>query len=120
MPDEYNQLIQLLQNVHCLLLPTKAECSAIAFAEASANGLPVFTHDTGGVANYIENGKNGYMLPLGATGVDFGKKIKDTIDSGELQYMVEQSREIYRNKLNWNTWGNKVNKIISSIVCEKL
>lgn len=56
VPDEYNQLIQLLHNVHCLLLPTKAECSAIAFAEASANGLPVFTHDTGGVANYIKNG----------------------------------------------------------------
>lgn len=118
VPDEYNQLIRLLHNVHCLLLPTKAECSAIAFAEASANGLPVFTHDTGGVANYIDNGKNGYMLPLGSTGVDFGKKIKETIDSGEIQYMVEQSRKIYRDKLNWNIWGDKVNKIINSVISE--
>lgn len=116
VPDEYNQLIHLLHNVHCLLLPTKAECAGIAFAEASANGLPVFTHDTGGVANYIENGKNGYMLPLGSTGMDFGKRIKETIDSGEIQYMVEQSRKIYREKLNWATWGEKVNKIISSVI----
>lgn len=94
-PHEYNQLIRLLHKVHCLLLPTKAECSAIAFAEASANGLPVFTHDTGGVANYIENGKNGYMLPLGSTGADFGNKIKDTIDSGEMQTLVEESRKVY-------------------------
>lgn len=114
--EEYRKLVELLRKAHCLLLPTKAECAGIAFAEASANGLPVFTHDTGGVSNYIKNGENGYRLPLGSTGIDFGMKIKETIENGELQSMVERARDIYNNKLNWNVWGRKVKDIMDSIV----
>ena len=47
-----------------LLLPTQAECAGIVFVEASAYSMPIFTHDTGGISNYVINGINGYRLPL--------------------------------------------------------
>lgn len=115
-PEDYKQLIDILFKMNCMLLPTKAECAGIAFAEASANGLPVFTHDTGGVSNYVYNGKNGYMLPLGSTGEDFGKKIKEVVESGELFKLSEGGRNIYHDRLNWNVWGKKVDAIIKSIM----
>lgn len=52
------------------LLPTRAECSAIVYCEASAFGLPIFTTDTRGVGDYVENGVNGFRLGLHASGED--------------------------------------------------
>lgn len=115
-PEEYNKLVSLIRMCHCLLLPTKAECSAIAFCESSANGLPVFSHITGGVRNYIEDGVNGYLLPLGSTGKDFADKIKQCLESGELERMSITATELYKRKLNWKVWGEKVEAIIAKLL----
>lgn len=119
VPEEYNRLVKVIKQCHCMLLPTLAECSAIAFCESSANGLPVFSHLTGGVGNYIYDGRNGYLLPLGSTGADFGAKIKACLESGELEKMSVTARDVYREKLNWNVWSQKVEVIIRNILEEK-
>lgn len=113
-PEEYRKLADIITKSHLLLLPTIAECAGIVFCEASANGLPIFTHYTGGVPNYIENGRNGYMLPLGSTGADFGKKIKECLLSGELERMSKYAVDVYREKLNWQVWAKKMQKVIVS------
>lgn len=47
-PSQYKLLLKIISQCHLLLLPTSAECAGIAFLEASAFGLPVFTYKTGG------------------------------------------------------------------------
>lgn len=116
IPEQYAKLVEIIRLCHCLLLPTLAECSAIAFCESSANGLPVFSHITGGVGNYVLDGRNGYLLPLGSTGADFGLKIKECLESGELEKMSITAKEVYKEKLNWHVWANKVEKIINNIL----
>lgn len=51
--EEYQKLVDIVTKSHLLLLPTIAECAGIVFCEASANGLPIFTHHTGGVPTII-------------------------------------------------------------------
>lgn len=114
-PNDYNQLVSIIQQSHCLLLPTKAECAGIVFCESSANGLPIFTYKTGGVSNYVENGKNGYMLPIGSSGQEFGKKIYECLQSGELEKMSKTAVDTYKEKLNWTVWGQKIEHIIESL-----
>ena len=99
-----------------MLLPTKAECTGIAFCESTANGLPSFSHHTGGVPNYVLDGKNGYLLPLSSKGEDFGKKIKECLESGELERMAKSCNEVYRTILNWDAWGKKTAKAIIETV----
>lgn len=111
-PEQYNRLVAVIKQCHCMLLPTLAECSAIAFCESSANGLPVFSHLTGGVSNYVYNGRNGYLLPLGSTGADFGAKIKECLESSQLENMSKTAKDVYKEKLNWNVWASKVEKIL--------
>lgn len=48
IPEEYERMISYYQKSDLFILPTKAECSAIVFSEASEYGLPVITHKTGG------------------------------------------------------------------------
>ena len=116
IPEQYRILVDTIKKCHCLLLPTLAECSAIAFCESSANGLPVFSHDTGGVKNYVYDGENGYLLPLGSDGKDFGKKIKECLISGELERMSEIAKLVYKEKLNWNVWAKRVNVILEELL----
>ena len=113
--NDYNQLISIIQQSHCLLLPTKAECAGIVFCESSANGLPIFTYNTGGVSNYVENSKNGYLLPIGSSGQVFGKKIYECLQSGELEKMSKTAVDAYKEKLNWTVWGQKIEHIIESL-----
>lgn len=48
IPEEYERMISYYQNSDLFLLPTKAECAGIVFAEAAEYGLPSVTHKTGG------------------------------------------------------------------------
>jgi len=112
VPNQYQSLINVIQKCHCLLLPTLAECAGIAFSESSAFGLPAFSHATGGTGNYVIDGKNGYLLPLGSTGEDFAAKIAECYRSGELASMSTSARNVYEERLNWTVWQNKVEKIL--------
>lgn len=118
-PIQYKQLVDMIRLCHCLLLPTIAECAGVVFSETSAFGLPSFTHHTGGTTNYVLNGRNGYGLPLGSSGKDFGDKIKQCLENGELERMSHSSVEVYSERLNWNVWGEKVNQIIHDVVKPK-
>lgn len=114
--SEYRRLREIISQSDILLLPTKAECAGVAFSEASAYRLPIFTYDTGGIANYVVNGKNGYRLPLSADGEDFADRIKECIEKDELSILKEGCGDIYNEKLNWNVWTPKVRNIIDNIL----
>ena len=106
---ELNQLLQLYKESDFFLLPTRAECAAIAFCEASSFGIPSFTTDTGGIADFVENGVNGYRLSLTARGKDFASAIKKVFDDELLyQELCLSSRNLYEQKLNWEAWGKHV------------
>ncbi len=109
-PEEYRQLIDVMSRQHIFLFPSKAECSSIAVCEANAFALPCFVYATGGTANYVRDGFNGYTLPLSATAIDFANKIETA--RGELSLLSANASQQYKEKLNWLTWGDKVRAAI--------
>lgn len=113
--SQYHELIELYTKCDLFLLPTKAECAGIVFAEASAFGLPIFTYDTGGVGDYVINGVNGYRLPISSTGRDFASQIERVIRKGELDALGEGSRKLYSDCLNWKYWGECFDKAIHQL-----
>ena len=112
---DYEKIIQYMSSSDILLLPTKAECAGIVFAEASAYSMPIFTYDTGGISNYVINGINGYRLPLKSDSNEFASKIKNCIMSGELIQMQGYAANLYKEKLNWALWSKRFKKIIENI-----
>ncbi len=110
------KLNELFFNSDFLLLPTRSEAYGVVFCEANAFGLPVITTDTGGVSSVIESGRNGFMLPIGATGIDYAELIKDIyVDDDKYYELVLSSREIFDEKLNWDSWAKTVCKLIKRI-----
>jgi glycosyltransferase involved in cell wall biosynthesis len=110
---QLNQMVQLYMEADFFLLPTRAECAAIAFCEASSFGLPSFTTDTGGIADFVENGVNGYRLSLAASGKEFAEAIEGVLSNESNYHQLRlASRKLYEEKLNWDAWGARVKELI--------
>jgi glycosyltransferase involved in cell wall biosynthesis len=49
----------------CFPSTTPRECMGMAMKEAMAIGLPIAAYDAGGISEAIEDGVNGYLVPVG-------------------------------------------------------
>ncbi|MFB0925679.1 MAG: glycosyltransferase family 4 protein [Vicingaceae bacterium] len=111
---EYETFKKLLCDSHLLILPTRAECYGVVFCEANAYGIPAITTSTGGITSIIQNGVNGYALPLEATAEDYALKIEPLLsDIEKLKNLSITAREVYDKELNWNIWVKKMNEILT-------
>lgn len=103
--DGFKKYLNLYQNCNCFILPTRAECSALVFAEANAFGMPIFSTETGGIGDYVINGINGYRLEFTASGEDFGKKIEECYIHKQFNKLSEGANEIYSQSTSWKAWS---------------
>lgn len=111
-PEQYNRYVRLWKEANIFLLPTRAECSAIVYCEASAYGVPIFTYDTGGTGDYVIDGVNGYKLPLSSSAADFADCIKRNLDATLLQALHNGGLKLYRDKLSWPAWSRRFREIM--------
>lgn len=110
--EQYEKMIKYYQESDLFLLPTKAECAGIVFSEAAMYGLPSFTHNTGGVMSYVEDGVTGRGLELGATAKEFADAILDMLDKNQYADWSKNARRKYEKELNWERWLANCEKII--------
>ena len=115
-PEDLYQIQQHLLNSHFLFVPTRADCTPIAFCEAAGYGLPVISTDTGGVSATVDSEKTGILLPIEANAIDFAEKIKLYLDCPkDIEQLSQSSIRKYKNELNWVTWGEKIKDIILNL-----
>src|SRR5205807_2455437 len=88
--------------------------------EANAFGVPVITADTGGVADVVRNGENGYALPFEARGEAYAQIIAELYrDEQRYRQLAQSSRAAFEDRLNWDVWGRCVHDIIVK-ECERV
>lgn len=109
---ELKKYLKLYSECNAFILPTRAECAGIVFAEANSYGMPIFATDTGGIGNYVINGVNGYRLPLSATGKDFGKLIEKVYKNREFSQLSKGALKTYSEKTNWKSWSDNFRNFI--------
>jgi len=77
MPNRY-------QEMDILLMPTVREGFGLAVSEAMACGLPVVASDCSAIPELIDNGKGGFLCPVGDVNA-FAEKINLLADSPKLR-----------------------------------
>lgn len=112
--NEYLQLEQKYREADIFILPTKAECAGIVFAEAAMFGLPSFTYSTGGVNDYVEDSVTGRCLNISSGAAEFKKVIEESIQSGDIERYSINARKKYENELNWEVWLKQFESIYNS------
>lgn len=120
VPQQRKQLDELFLKSHFFILPTRADCSPIVLCEASAFGLPVITTAVGGIPTLIKNGKNGYLLPLSASGDDYANVIAENFSDGtRYENLVRSSRREYDTCLNWDKWSESLHQVMTDMLKQK-
>jgi len=111
------QLEMLYMTSNFLLLPTRGDCTPIAFCEANAYGLPVITTNTGGVSGVIAEGENGFMLPYDARGTEYAKLIAHLYREEKCYAsLVCSSRSAFDDRLNWDAWGHSLSGLLTDLL----
>jgi len=102
-PEGQLRIKNLLATSTFLILPTRAEASAIVYCEAAAYGLPALSTKTGGVEDYVIDSQTGYCLPLEATGSAYADLIAKTCAEPETYRRLSLGAfERYKQILNWD------------------
>jgi glycosyltransferase involved in cell wall biosynthesis len=115
--EDAEKLYEIMMQTDFLILPTRAECAGVVFCEANAFGIPVISTDTGGVSSYVQDGINGFTLPLTATADAYADIIlKLYQDTAAYEQLSSSSRKLFDSTLNWNHWGRQFNEIADRIV----
>lgn len=97
-------LASFYRRAHFLLLPTRADCTPVAIAEAAAYGVPSVASDVGGIASMIDDGVTGSVLSASASARDYADRIVAAYDGGDGSYtdMRRAARNAYLERLNWD------------------
>lgn len=110
------KISQLIAESHFLLLPSIADCTPIVLCEANSLGLPCLTTNVGGIPTIIRSGLNGEIFDLEASPFRYRDYILEMYGCYQnyLNLAFSSFRE-YESRLNWQTAGKSVRKILSEI-----
>jgi len=82
----------LLACCDVFLLPSEQESFGLAALEANACGVPAVTSDVGGISELIENGVNGFRVPLGDTAAMAARVLEIAADPATLDAFRKRAR----------------------------
>jgi len=106
-------LEQLFSQAHFFILPSRADCVPVVFAEASSFGLPSLTTRVGGISTAIQDGKNGYTFSRDEDTEEYCNYIERFISSKEkYKELALSSFREYSTRINWSSAGSRVKDLI--------
>lgn len=115
-PIQEAKLRSIILESHFLLVPTRADCTPIAFSEAAAFGIPVITTDVGGVSSVVSDGISGAVLSFEAPASAYAEAIQSAwSDSVAYRDLVLGSRGRYEDTLNWEAWARTISECLQQI-----
>ena len=101
----------LLRDIDIACLPSYREGLSKFLIEAGASGKPIITTDVPGCKEVVENGKNGFLVPVkNAVALSDALEVL-CIDSEKRKRMGEESRKIIENKFAMNIIVKKTSDV---------
>ena len=109
------ELYKYYNQASVFVLPTLEDGFAVVVGEAMACGLPVITTDHAGAADIIEDGKDGFIVPI-RNPQAIAEKIELLYRNPELrEEMSRNALKKAQTQLSWETYAGKLCKIYEEI-----
>lgn len=113
-----DEKLKILKESDILLFPTYHEGLPINILEAMSSGLPIVTRPVGGIKDFFENGKMGYLINT-KNPVDFAEKIETLLNSDKYLDICKYNYEYANKNFNAELITKKLEIIMKKIVYEK-
>jgi glycosyltransferase involved in cell wall biosynthesis len=115
--DHFAIFANAMSRAHFLVAPSRAEAYGQALCEAMAFGVPAIACAVGGIPTIIRDGETGILMSAGAEGTDFAAQIRDILAAPDrYRRMARAARDDYRQRLNWDRFGARLNDAIAALV----
>ena len=96
------------------ILPSKAECYGLVFAEAQSYGLPCVALNVHGVPGVVESGITGLLFEPGEAAHTLASGIRAlALDPLRYRTMARSARLRFRRELNWQAFGIRVHTVVT-------
>jgi glycosyltransferase involved in cell wall biosynthesis len=116
-PEHFATLSAIMLNAHFFFLPSRAEAYGQAFCEAAAFGVPSIGSTVGGIPTIIRDGVTGFVRPPETSPAQFATLILETLSDGTgYVRLAKQARDDFRQRLNWDSFGNRLSDAIAAVV----
>ena len=109
-------LRRLLLEAHFLLLPSRAECTAVVLSEAAAHAVPALTTRVGGLPTIVRDDVNGKLFDREAGPEEYADFIQDVFGAPAYRSLALSSLEEYRRRLNWDVAGARVGELVDDVL----
>jgi len=107
----------LISNAHFLILPTRADCTPIVFAEFNSYGIPCLTTKVGGIPTLIKDNVNGKLFSLDAQAEEYSEYILSLFkDYEQYKTLARSSFREYKERLNWEESSKKVFNLLKQVI----
>lgn len=97
------QLTQYYQQADLFVIPSLADAYPLVGLEAMASGLPIVVSEHTGTAGIIENGRNGYVIPIRNPGA-IADKIRYLYEHPEAGAVLGAAAAETVRKLDWDNY----------------
>lgn len=101
------------RDAHLFIMPTRAECFGVVYAEAAAHALPSIGTRIGGVPDAVAEGVSGWLFDPD----DHATRYCDLLQSlaGDRDRLREHSLRAFRHQQKELHWGRSIEKFASAL-----
>ncbi len=107
--EESGRLKGLFLRSHFLVVPTRAECFGVVFAEAQAFGLPPVSRAVQAVPSIVKDDVTGVLEPADAPAAAYTRRLLALVgDKDRYRSMARAARLRFEDKLTWERFAARV------------
>jgi glycosyltransferase involved in cell wall biosynthesis len=114
-----NDVPRRLAAADVFVLSSQSEGLPISVLEAMAAGLPVVASDVGGMAELIEEGTTGFLVPSGDR-MALARRLQELVDNHERRAMMgAAARQRALDLFDWPRWAEQHRLLYASLLDEE-
>jgi hypothetical protein len=107
----HSKIPEILSETDILLFPSLSDGFGFAAAEGMAAGCPVIASENSGIADLIEDGINGYVIPIQSTEALYEKMLWFVDNREKIQTMSDNAVRTIK-KMTWEQYNQKILDIL--------
>lgn len=108
---------EICRRSHFMIMPSRADCTPVAIAEANYFGLPCVVSDVGGIPSLVTDDVNGQLFHIRARGEAYaGYILRALNDPFSYRSFAVRSAEQADRRFSWEKSGVEVARILKEVV----